>query len=162
MHHGHSWCIMSTCDASWVLILHHEHSWCIMSTCDASWVLILHHEYSWCIMSTHNASWALIMHHEYSWCIMRTHDASWVLMISWCIMSSHAAFILGGTVDHQGSVWRQLGPTRTILEVVHLQVTIQEIHKSWKLSFECFPWQLSTKSVESIRNRGPVTFQPSV
>ena len=83
----------------------------IMRTYEASWVLMMmpHEyswEYSWCIRSTHDASWVLMMHHEHSWCIMNTYDE----------------FIVGGTVDHQGSVWRQLGPPRTIVEIFCLQV----------------------------------------
>ena len=47
--------------------------------------------------------------------------------------------MLGGTVDHQGSVWRQLGPPRTILEVFCLSATFPEIPKSWKFDFWVFP-----------------------
>ena len=56
-------------------------SWCIMSTHDASWVLMMHHKYPWCTMRTHDASWVRMMHREYSWCIVSTHDVSWVLMM---------------------------------------------------------------------------------
>ena len=76
MHHEYSWCIMSTHDALWVLMMHHEYSWRTMSTHDALWVRMMHHEYSWCIMSTHDESWVLMMHYEYSWCIMSIHDVS--------------------------------------------------------------------------------------
>ena len=62
--------------ASWVLMMHHGYSWCIMSTRDASRLLMMHHEYSWCIISTHDASWALMLHHEYLWRIMSSYDAS--------------------------------------------------------------------------------------
>ena len=62
MHHEYSRHIMS--------MMHHEYSywWCIMSTHDASWILMMHHENWWCV-GTHDVSWALMMHHEYSWSI---------------------------------------------------------------------------------------------
>ena len=44
-----------------------------------------------------------------------------------------------GTVDHQGSVWGQLGPPRIILEVFCLSVTFPEIPKSRNIEFLVFP-----------------------
>ena len=46
--------------------------------------------------------------------------------------------ILGGTVDHQGLVWEQLGPPGTFPEVFCLSVTFPEIPKSWKFDFWVF------------------------
>jgi len=48
-------------------------------------------------------------------------------------------FILGGTVDHQGSVWGQLGQPRIILEVFCLSVAFPEISKSRNIDFLVFP-----------------------
>ena len=48
-------------------------------------------------------------------------------------------FIFGGTVDHQGSVWGQLGPPMIILEVFCLSVTFPEIPKSRNIDFLVFP-----------------------
>ena len=39
-------------------------------------------------------------------------------------------FILGGTVDHRGSVWGQLGQPQIIFEVLCLHVALQEVQKS--------------------------------
>ena len=55
----------------------------------------------------------------------------------WTSMVFH--FILGGTVDHQGSVWGQLGPPSTFLEVFCLSVTFPEVKKLRKFDFRVFP-----------------------
>ena len=59
-------------------------------------------------------------------------------------------FILGGTVDHQGSVWGQLGQPRIILEVFCLSVAFPEISKSRNIDFLVFP---VTVFGENRRNR---------
>jgi hypothetical protein len=48
-------------------------------------------------------------------------------------------FMLGGTVDHQGSVWGQLGPPMIILEIFCLSVTFPEIPNSRNIDFLVFP-----------------------
>ena len=83
------------------------------------------------------------------------------IFLNLCIFS----FILGGTVDHQGSVWGQLGPPRIILEAFCLSVAFPEIGKSE--NHENRVLNVSRESVrrnsrESMRNRCPVIFQPSV
>ena len=55
--------------------MRHAYYECILSTHDASWIIMMHHEYSWC-MNIHDASCMFMVHKEYSWCIMTIHDAS--------------------------------------------------------------------------------------
>ena len=81
-------------------------------------------------LSTHDASWVRMMHHEYSWCIMSTHDAARVLMM-------HLFWEEPTTTKDQ--FWRQQWLPSTILEVFYLQVTFQEIPKSWTNNCECAP-----------------------
>ena len=129
-------------------MMRHEYSWCIMRL-----------ECSWCIRSIHDAAWVRMMHHEDSWFSMSTqmhHE------YSWCIMSTYDAFNLGGTVDHQGSVWRQLRPPRKILEVFCLQVTFGDIQNHGNCLLSVSRYSIRRNSVESIPNRSLVTFQSSV
>ena len=70
---------------------------------------------------------------------------------------------MGGTVDHQGSVWRQLGPPKDNIGGILSSSDFPRIPKFMKqqllsVSRDSF----RPNSRESMRNRGPVTFQPSV
>ena len=58
------------------------------------------------------------------------HLFVWISMVSIC---------LGGAVDYQESVWRQLGRPGTILDVFCDKVTFQEIPKSSKSTSQVFP-----------------------
>ena len=119
----------------------------------------MHHEYSWCIMSTHDASWGPKSGIRFvtKWDAMEVERISTrpISMIFRRASSQISKFsglhfssfwismvfyiILGGTVDHQGLVWGQLGPPGTVLEVFCLSATFPEIPKSWKIDIWVFP-----------------------
>jgi len=178
MQHEYQWCIMSTHDGSWVPMMQHEYSWCIIG---ASWVLMLYH---CCIM------WILMMHHECPWCTrfvtkwnameverISTKPISMIVRCASLQMSrcsgSHVFcwgfyrfyVILNGSRsthgsfrDHRGSIWMQSGTLGTIL----CWSAFSRNPKSWKLTFECFLWQCSTKLWAIDAESTPCHFKPSI
>ena len=172
MHHEYSWCIMSTHDASWILMVHHEYSWCIMSTHDASW---------------HEASWVRMMHHECPWCIrfvtkwhameverILTRQISsifrhaslrnlrfvrFLLFASWIYFFSN--FIWedpGGPREHPGTTEDLQGPSwrQSVMKWLFQKSTNDE-----KSTFEGFPWPNSAKfDAESMPGHFPAIGLP--
>ena len=185
MHHEYSWCSMSIHDASWVIMMDHEHPWCSMSTHDAS---LVHHEYSyciiaasceysWCIMSAHDASdlspngapWKLggFQPNQSRWFVRaRLCKFRDVQVPTFCVGVSIVLYAIlkgsrsthGSVSDHRGSIWRQPGTPRTIL----CWSDFSRNPKSWKYTFECSLWQLSTKLCAIDAESTPGHFQPSI
>ena len=171
----YSWCIMSTHDASWVLMMHHEYSW--------SWVLMMHHEYSWCLsllhhVNTHDASWVLMMHlicHQMerhgSWeDFNQTNldDVSVRVFANFEIFGS-PLFVLGfllffmlfwndpgAPMDHSVTTADQFGCNRGLQWPFCVEVTFQEIQNPGNrlLSVSCDGFRLN--SGQSMQNRRPV------
>ena len=100
----------------------------------------MHHEYSWCTMSTHDASWVFMMHHEYLGCIYFGRNRGPPMI------SLEAA---GASKDNFRGILSSSDFPR------NPQILKTRLVSSSRDSFR-------QNSVESMRNRGPVTSQPSV
>ncbi len=71
-------------------------------------------------------------------------------------------FGLEWTVEHQRSCRRKLGSPRTISELFCLQVTFQEIPKTWNTNFPSVSCERSRRnSGQSMGNRPPDIIRPS-
>ena len=157
-----------------------------MSTGDASWVLMMQHEYSW--YSSHDASWMLMMQQICHQMARHARHGTWkdfsqpniddfparifdnfeICKCSFynfwmCIV---LYFILGAfritqeaSRNQRGSIWRQLGSLGTILcwSDFSRNPKITENHL-----LRVFRGSVRRTSEESLRNRCPVIFQPSV
>jgi len=161
--------------------MHPEYSWCILSTHDASWVLMMHHEHSWCIMSTHDASWVFMMHpicHQMARHISREDfDQTDLDCFSGRVFANFKIVqVFTFNFMNLFLFWFHFGRIQEDLGSLQGPLRISRYHLGGNLWWSDFPRtpkimtnqllkvsrdQILQNSGQSMRNRCPVTFQRS-